>query len=69
MSLPVACAKCVNTVCITEISNHGPANCPVKTKQAVIDAALAEYAKPQVKAFARQSTIQEFECYMQLPES
>jgi uncharacterized metal-binding protein len=68
MSLPVACAKCVNVVCITENSDSGPANCPVKTKQTVIEAALAEYEKPQVKAFARQATIQEFECYMQLPE-
>jgi len=68
MSLPVACAKCANVVCITENFDHGPANCPVKTKQAVIEAALAEYAKPQIRAFARQASIQEFECYMQLPE-
>ena len=54
MSLPIACAKCVNVVCITEKSGSGPANCPIKTKRAVIEAALAEYAKPQIKAFARQ---------------
>jgi len=68
MSLPIACAKCANVVCITENFDSGPANCPVKTKQAVIEAALAEYAKPQIKAFARQASIQEYECYMQLPE-
>jgi len=55
-------------MCITKNVDRGPINCPVKTKQAVIEAALAEYAKPQIRAFARQATIQEFECYMHLPE-
>ena len=68
MTHDVACAKCTNVVCITENFDSGPTNCPVKTKQTVIEAALAEYAKPQIKAFARQASIQEFECYMQLPE-
>lgn len=68
MTYGVACTKCVNTVCITETSDHAPTNCPIKTKQAVIEAALAEYAKKEIKAFARQASIQEFECYMQLPE-
>jgi len=68
MSLPVACAKCVNVACDTENFDSGPANCPAKTKQAVIEAALAEYAKPEIRTFARQASIQEFECYMQLPE-
>ena len=68
MTHDVACAKCANVVCTTENFDSGPANCPVKTKHAVIEAALAEYAKPQIKAFARQASIQEFECYMQLPE-
>ena len=68
MPFHIACARCANVVCITENSARGPANCPAKTKQAVIEAALAEYAKPEIRAFARQASIQEFECYMQLPE-
>ncbi len=68
MTHDVACAKCSNTVCGTEDSDHGPASCPIRTKQAVIEAAVAEYAKPQIRAFARQASIQEFECYMHLPE-
>jgi len=68
MSLPVACAKCVNVFCTTENSANGPANCPIRTKGAVIENALAEYAKSEIKAFALKASIQEFECYMHLPE-
>jgi len=34
----------------------------------VIEKALAEYDKPEVKEFARQASIQEFECYEHLPD-
>ena len=33
-----------------------------------MDEALAEYEKPAVKEFARQASIQEFECYENTPE-
>jgi uncharacterized metal-binding protein len=68
MNQSVACAQCRNVACTTEDADQRPANCPIKTKRAVIEAALAEYAKPAIKAFARQAAIQEFECYMPLPE-
>jgi len=55
-------------VCATEHSDQGPANCPTKTKRDVIQQALAEYDKPEVKEFARQASVQEFECYLNLPE-
>jgi len=64
----IECATCVNVVCSTENPDRGPSNCPTRTKQEAIEAAVGEYAKPEIKAFALQASIQEFECYMHLPE-
>jgi uncharacterized metal-binding protein len=68
MARLTTCAKCVNVACRGEHADGRPANCPMRTKQDTMEAALAEYANPQVREFARQAAIQEFECYMQLPE-
>ena len=62
------CAKCTKVVCGSEHYDEGPENCPTKTKREVINQVVAEYSKPEVKEFARQASIQEFECYMNLPE-
>jgi len=62
------CTKCTKVVCGSKESDQGPPNCPTKTKQDIIQQALAEYDKPEVREFARQASIQEFECYMNLPE-
>jgi uncharacterized metal-binding protein len=62
------CAKCTKVVCDSEASLKGPENCPTKTKQDIIQKALNEYDDPQVREFARQASIQEAECYMNLPE-
>ena len=62
------CAKCTKTVCYSEASLKGPPNCPTKTKKGLIQQALTEYDDPQTREFARQASIQEFECYMHLPE-
>ncbi len=62
------CAKCTKVVCGSKESAQGPSNCPTKTKQDIIQQALTEYDKPEVREFARQASIQEFECYMNLPE-
>jgi len=62
------CAKCTKVVCTSEHYDEGSPSCPTKTKQEVIKRAVAEYSKPEVKEFARQASIQEFECYMNLPE-
>jgi len=62
------CAKCTKVVCDSKAFDQGPPNCPTKTRQEVIQQALAEYDKPEVRKFARQASIQEFECYMDLPE-
>jgi uncharacterized metal-binding protein len=55
-------------VCYSKSFLEGPSNCPTKTRQEVIQQAQAEYNKPEVREFARQASIQEFECYMNLPE-
>ena len=67
MNGKIECAKCTKVVCNSQHSDRGPSNCPTKTKQEVIKQAVAEYDKPEVREFARQASIQEFECYMRLP--
>ena len=62
------CAKCEKVVCGSEQSQQGPSSCPTKIKSEVIDKALLEYDKPDIREFARQASIQEAECYMNLPE-
>jgi uncharacterized metal-binding protein len=64
----VECAKCTKVVCNSQQFDQGLPNCPTKTKVEVIKRILAEYDKPEVKEFARQASIQEFEGYMNLPE-
>lgn len=69
MDEKVECAKCTTTVCATSSTgDQGPSNCPTKTKREVIERVLSEYDKPEVREFARQASVQEFECYMRLPE-
>jgi uncharacterized metal-binding protein len=69
------CAKCPTVNCwpltgaIEKPSmDKAPAFCPTKTMPDVMDASLAEYENPAVKEFARQASIQEFECYENTPE-
>jgi uncharacterized metal-binding protein len=69
------CAKCPTSVCSPPIGskeatslNKAPAFCPMKNQPEVMDKALAEYENPEVKEFARQASIQEFECYEDTPE-
>ena len=62
------CAKCTKVVCNSKAFLEGPSNCPTKTKREVIEQAVTEYDDPETKEFARQASIQEFECYMHLPE-
>jgi uncharacterized metal-binding protein len=69
------CAKCPTRVCHPSIKavesppiDKGPNFCPMFNMSGVIRAALNEYDKPDVKEFARQASLQEFECYEQTPE-
>jgi len=62
------CAKCTKVVCNSKAFLEGPPNCPTKTKKEIIQKALAKYDEPETREFAREASIQEFECYMRLPE-
>ncbi len=68
MTDKVECALCKRVVCSSKHFLEGPANCPTKIKAGVIKRALREYDTPEVREFARQASIQEFECYMNMPE-
>ena len=69
------CAKCVKPVCNPEIKanetpslDNAPSFCPMKLMPQVIAKAISEYDKSDVKEFARQASIQEFECYERVPD-
>ena len=64
----IGCAECMKVVCGSEASDKGPENCPTVVKSEIIQEAMAEYDKPEIREFARQASIQEFECYMFLPQ-
>jgi uncharacterized metal-binding protein len=68
MSKNPQCAKCTMVVCDSKAYLKGPENCPTKTKKDIIQKALNEYDKPEIREFARQASIQEAECYLKLPE-
>ena len=68
MTIEFSCANCDRVVCHTEHAHHGPDNCPTKTRADVFARVADEYRKPEIAKFARQASIQEFECYLQLPE-
>jgi uncharacterized metal-binding protein len=69
------CAKCPTEACWPQIKatekpsfDKAPNSCPMKVMPEVIDKAVSEYDRPEVKEFARQASIQEFECIEQLPD-
>ncbi|MFC1957791.1 DUF1847 domain-containing protein [Chloroflexota bacterium] len=73
--LSPACAKCPTVVCAPNIKadeklsiDKAPAFCPMKVMPELIEKTIAEYDRPEVSEFARQASIQEFECYEQLPD-
>ena len=69
------CARCVKKVCHPSIKANEeppvdkvPAFCPMKLVPEVIKKAASEYDNPEVTEFARQASLQEFECYERLPD-
>ncbi len=69
------CAKCPAGACEPRVEageklslDKSPNFCPMKLMPDVIEKALSEYDKPDVGEFARQASLQEFECYEQTPE-
>jgi uncharacterized metal-binding protein len=68
------CARCTKKVCSPFIKadevpsiDDAPPFCPMKLMPDVLKNTLAEYDKPEVREFARQASIQEFECYEHVP--
>ena len=68
MNEKIECAKCPKVVCSSEHFLKGPSNCPTKIKSEVIKRVIAEYDNPELREFARQASIQEFEGYIHLAE-
>lgn len=60
------CAVCSVEVrtCESGSGGKGPASCPTKNYDSVIEEALKEYEKPGIREFARMASIQEGECYI-----
>jgi uncharacterized metal-binding protein len=63
-----SCANCQRIVCHTDHAIDGTESCPTRVMADTFERVRAEYRKPEVAEFARQASIQEFECYLQLPE-
>jgi len=63
------CAKCNGACSPPPGSPEKPSQektplfCPSRNQPGLLQQAMAEYQKPQIKEFARQASIQEFECY------
>jgi uncharacterized metal-binding protein len=64
----VTCATCTKIVCLSSHAAQADPSCPIKTQADVIERALEKYQTTEIREFARQASIQEFECYLNLPE-
>jgi uncharacterized metal-binding protein len=71
------CAMCPTKACEkhgskadddTSPLEKAPAFCPMKLNPDIIERAMSEYAKPEVREFARLASVQEFQCYERLPD-
>lgn len=60
------CALCLKKerICESETGGEGPVFCPTKNYKSVIENALKEYEKLEIREFARMASIQEGECYI-----
>ena len=68
MNKKTECAKCTRVVCESDQIDKALPTCPMKTKSKLVKEVSDKYTDPKVKEFARQASIQEFECYMRLPD-
>ncbi|MGD9161590.1 MAG: DUF1847 domain-containing protein [Desulfobacteraceae bacterium] len=64
--VPPQCAECTlkDRICESGEKGKSPAFCPTINYKSVIEKALKEYEKPEIKEFARVASIQEGECYI-----
>jgi uncharacterized metal-binding protein len=46
------------------VNGEGPLFCPTKEHRKIIERAVKEYEKPEIRDFARMASIQEGECYV-----
>ena len=59
------CAECAAKKRVCALPEGGaPGSCPTISHTVAIDSAVAEYADPDTKEFARMASIQEGECYI-----
>lgn len=58
------CALCTKKICESDSKEKGPVFCPTENYKSVIEEALKEYEKPEIREFARMASIQEGECYI-----
>jgi uncharacterized metal-binding protein len=67
------CSRCPTVACNPEpfekkaSGGQPPLFCPMQTQPEIMQQARQEYRRPEVFEFARQASIQEFECYEQIP--
>lgn len=69
------CAKCPEIFCYPAIAadqepsfEKAPSFCPTKLKKDLIEKALLEYDREDIREFARLASVQEFECYELTPD-
>jgi len=70
--LHAMCARCARRLCDPDIGanevpsvDEAPSFCPMRLFPEIIEKAVVEYDKTEVKEFARLASVQEFECYEQ----
>jgi len=75
MDETIQCAKCPRMLCYPLIAadqepsfEQAPSFCPTKVKKDVMEEALQEYEREDVREFARLASVQEFECYEHTPD-
>ncbi|MFO8010103.1 MAG: DUF1847 domain-containing protein [Dehalococcoidia bacterium] len=68
MEMKTDCARCSSFKCYREETNQAPENCPMVRHSDAVKRALKTYEESETKEFAKEASIQEYECYMNLPE-
>jgi uncharacterized metal-binding protein len=63
-----SCAGCSRIVCESGRYDLALDSCPIKDKADLIKTQLDKYNGPDTHEFARQAAVQEYECYIRLPE-
>jgi uncharacterized metal-binding protein len=64
----ISCASCIQVVCQSGRKDLAAPECPMQTDTGLIEKQLEKYAGNHTQEFARQASIQEFECYLRLPD-